>query len=683
MTRTSLNVLIAAMVLAAAGCNSKSSATTDSGLPMDGGTNADADGDADSGADAQPLAESSLTSVWANTGEDKVTRDDLRATTDAHAVVSSVWDGKTISVFGARNEVVAFNLVLEAGDKAVSHVDVAFNRLAGSGGAAIASSDVTSPDGVFNWVGRNIELFYIRYLPIQGLSLLSYETYDERHVPQRMRRPFTGEGIGSGGWVDRPDHDKEYPDIAVPLELEGPFDVAAGTNQSIWVDIYIPKDAAAGHYTGRVSISEAGSATRSIPVVLTVRDFSLPDAPSLKTMLDMGDGDISERYVGVRWPDDPTLQETMKLVRNRHFQLLHRHKISVINDPGATDSADRPSDEWLPLLDGSLFTAGQGYDGPGVGTGNGVYSITTYGCPWTAEGQSSVQTHADGWSAWFAANAATTEAFVYLIDEPGADRYAEIDGWADWIETSPGAGRNLLSLVTAPLDDVMSQMPHVDIAATGATATIGVTSAWQTAVDDTLAKPDKRVWFYNGQRPSVGSFSIEDDGVALRVTAWAQHKKKIQRWFYWESTYYNNFQADAGNTNVFESAHTFGIDDHFDDVMGRTGWNYCNGDGVLMYPGTDKVFPEVSYDVLGPFASLRLKHWRRGIQDGDYLALAEAKSPDQVAAIVNAQIPKVLWEYGVSDPNDPTWILTDISWSTDPDTWESSRRALADIIEGK
>ena len=84
----------------------------------------------------------------------------------------------------------------------------------------------------------------------------------------------------------------------------------------------------------------------------------------------------------------------------------------------------------------------------------------------------------------------------------------------------------------------------------------------------------------------------------------------------------------------------------------------------------------------GPIASLRLKHWRRGIQDVDYLSLAAAVNPARTAEIVNEMVPKVLWEYGVADPGDPTWVLTDISWSTDPDTWESARSELAAIIEG-
>jgi len=45
-------------------------------------------------------------------------------------------------------------------------------------------------------------------------------------------------------------------------------------------------------------------------------------------------------------------------------------------------------------------------------------------------------------------------------------------------------------------------------------------------------------------------------------------------------------------------------------------------------------------------------------------------------------VPLVLWEYGVDDPDDPTWVRTDISWSTNPDDWEAARAELADIIEG-
>ena len=168
--------------------------------------------------------------------------------------------------------------------------------------------------------------------------------------------------------------------------------------------------------------------------------------------------------------------------------------------------------------------------------------------------------------------------------------------------------------------------------------------------------------------------------MALRMWGWTQHKKRIDRWFVWESTYYNNYQGGAGQTNVYQSAQTFGARQSRDKARGETGWNYCNGDGVLFYPGTDRLFPSDSYGIAGPVVSLRLKHWRRGIQDADYLALAASVDPKAVDALVQKMVPKVLWEVGVDHESDPTYRHMDISWPTDPVAWEEARTALAEII---
>ncbi|MFQ6114882.1 MAG: hypothetical protein ACE5NG_12505 [bacterium] len=120
----------------------------------------------------------------------------------------------------------------------------------------------------------------------------------------------------------------------------------------------------------------------------------------------------------------------------------------------------------------------------------------------------------------------------------------------------------------------------------------------------------------------------------------------IDHWFYWESTYYNNFQGNTAQTNVFETAHTFGGFDHVDPVFGESGSNYLNGDGVLFYPGTDLIYINESYGVKGPFVSLRLKYWRRGIQDVDYLAMAVEIDPSRVQQIVTTMVPKVLGSRG-------------------------------------
>ena len=627
------------------------------------------------------LAPLNIAQVWANEGGDKVTRDELRATNDLNAVLNSVWDGTTISLFGACNEVVAFNLVLEAPTADATNVNVTLTELTGPDGATITTRPA-SGDDVFNYVGRNIELFYVRYLEIKGLSTdLFYDDYDERHIPERCRRPYDEEtGEGTGTWEDRPCHNKFYPDIAVPLELYSPFTITAGTNQSIWGDIYIPKTAPTGIYTGTVAITEGGTLTWQIPIRLRVRNFTLPDLPNARTMLVFSSENINDRYLGEdnAYPEPGTAVYTQSLeLADRHFQLAHRHKISLID---GFDDTEQMDETWISRLNGELFTPARGYDGVGVGVGNNVYSIGTYGSwSWQGGTQADMWTNTDACVNWFDTQAFTTptDYFLYLIDE--SDDYPQIEEWAQWINNNPGPGQRLMSMATIDLPTAAAETPSLDIPTSW--ATFGITNIWQSAADSYEANPDKRFYLYNSNRPATGSFATEDDGVALRVLPWAQYKKNIDRWFYWESTYYDNYQGNTGQTNVFQQAQTYGDFDEIDSVLGETGWNYLNGDGVLLYPGTDTRYPADSYGVQGPFASLRLKHWRRGVQDVDYLILAAVISPTRTAEIVNTMVPKVLWEVGVSDPNDPTWVLADISWSTDPDVWEAARAELAGIIE--
>jgi hypothetical protein len=631
---------------------------------------------------------SNIVRVWANPGTDKVTRDELRASIDPDGVLNAVWDGTSVSQFGARNEVVAFNLVLEANTSPASNVSLWFPSFEGPNGASITTRDAAGDD-LFNTIGRNIELFYIRYLEIRGISTDLFYTgydYDERHIPERCRRPYDADGEGSGGWSDRACHNKLYPEIAVPLELHSPFDIAAGTNQSIWVDIFIPKSTPAGEYMGTITISEDGKDTWEIPVNLRVHDFSLPDLPNARTMLVFSQENINDRYLGEAYPSPGSQAYTQgHEIVDRHFQVAHRHKISLIGNPDGYTPVEQMGEAWIPRLSGDLFTPERGYDGVGVGVGNNVYAIGEYGSwPWQDGSRGDMWTNTDAWVNWFDAQGFTTqvEYFLYLIDE--SDDYDQIERWAKWIEDNPGPGGRLLSMATIDLPIAAENTPSLDIPTS--LKDVSLASEWQSAADLYLEAPDKRFFMYNSNRPSTGSFAIEDEGISPVVLVWTQFKMGIDRWFYWESTYYENFQCygygGEALTNIYQQAQTFGCYDEFDDSLGETGWNYLNGDGVLFYPGTDTRYPEESYDLMGPFASLRLKLWRRGIQDVDYLHLAMQVDPERTAQIVQAMIPEILWEIGVTDPEDPTYVLTDISWSTNPDVWEAARSELANIILG-
>lgn len=626
--------------------------------------------------------------AWAHDGGHKVTRAELRASFDQAAVRSRTWDGTTIKTFAARNEVTAFNVVIEAPQTTLRNVRVSLPRLDGPQGQAITSR-ATSGNGLFDYRGRGIELFVVRYLQIRGITRNVYEIYDERHVPLGLRRPHDADGLGVGFWEDRPRNDRFYPDIAVPHELVPSFDVAAGANQSVWVDVYVPGTAVAGIYRGSLRI-DTDTGSRSLPVELTVRNFTLPEQAAAKTMLYYSAENVNVRHVGTDDPQTPAEIALSRRVIDNYFKVARRHRIDLIDENGGpTDPGDRPQPHWQAKLNGQFFVAANGYEGPGTGVGYDFFPIGVYGTwedAWGNPTQAQFQQHLNAWQTWFTQNAPGTELFLYLEDEPDLEdppSVARIRQLLTWMTQNTGPGRTVKSFLTAPMPAARSLLPQLDIAASS--MDVGLTSQWAPALAYYQQAP-RRAYFYNGVRPGTATFVIDDEGVALRMLAWAQWKIGAHRWFYWESTFWRNYEGDGSDTNVFQRAQTFGESQTSRDPLasyGDTSDSYSNGDGVLFYPGTDTVFPFESYGVEGPLASLRLKLWRRGLQDYDYLALAAARNPTAVQQLVQQTVPKVLWEYGVSDPEEPTWVRTAMSWSLDPDVWEAARARLADIIEGR
>jgi hypothetical protein len=169
----------------------------------------------------------------------------------------------------------------------------------------------------------------------------------------------------------------------------------------------------------------------------------------------------------------------------------------------------------------------------------------------------------------------------------------------------------------------------------------------------------KQVWIYNGVRPFTGSFVIDDVAVSTRVNPWIQYKFNIPRWFYWESTYYKDTQGKRGNIDVLKQPINF---------TNRDG-DRMNGDGLLIYPGRDHLFPASDQGLDYPLASIRLKNWRRGIQDVEYLVLAK-KAGHQ--ALVERLLRKMLKRA----LKDETSEGRAVGWPESGEIWLEARRAL-------
>jgi len=97
---------------------------------------------------------------------------------------------------------------------------------------------------------------------------------------------------------------------------------------------------------------------------------------------------------------------------------------------------------------------------------------------------------------------------------------------------------------------------------------------------------------------------------------------------------------------------------------------FIHGDGVLIYPGEDKLHPDQDRGIAGPISSVQLANFRRGLQDHQYLTMAKQLGLDEVVrASVEKIVPRVFSEAGDT-----------VSFSESGNDYEEARHKLAQAI---
>src|SRR6185295_18231601 len=99
--------------------------------------------------------------------------------------------------------------------------------------------------------------------------------------------------------------------------------------------------------------------------------------------------------------------------------------------------------------------------------------------------------------------------------------------------------------------------------------------------------------------------------------------------------WHHNGNAPAGydkQQNVWAEPMTF---------INKSG-EFANGDGVLVYPGQEKIHPDEDRGIAGPVSTIQMANLRRGAQDALYLSMARACGKDAlVDASIQAIVPHV------------------------------------------
>ena len=213
---------------------------------------------------------------------------------------NAVWDGKRVRIHGCRGEYVSFQLCIEnLGKAALTGVKVTPGVLTGAAGTRIG--------------GGQIELYK--------------------------------------NWYARNKSNKWQPAYCVPLAHGKAFQIpdpqrklAVQRNQTVVVDVYVPKDAKAGKATGSITIAADGAKDITLPVELTVHDFVLPDTLTF-------------------WPE----LNAYNVPRNTHdyYRLAHQHRLIMncwVIRPQVSGSGKDIKVDWTrydkivgPLVSGEAF----------------------------------------------------------------------------------------------------------------------------------------------------------------------------------------------------------------------------------------------------------------------------------------------------------------------------------------
>jgi hypothetical protein len=570
-------------------------------------------------------AVASVRGIWAVNDGEKVERDDLE---NANKASNSVWDGRRVKLFGARNEVIAFQIVVEADERGIDRLSVALPELKRKGGGRIAYAP-PGPDPT-NYVGRPIQLFSVNYMNVTEAT----------HADWVFKPGSPAAPANPTGWKPV----QLVPENAARGRGGFPLRVGPSRSQAVWVEAYAGRDLPAGTYEGRVEVNADGRRT-SLPVELELFDFTLPDENSMHAMV---------YYES----SQPQLYQGSDL-DERYHRFAHRHRVELVHayDIAATRAA-------MSRFDGKAFTRAQGYEGPGEGVGYRIVPRTFYGPGTEFDEREGAWRESDRWMTFLKESLPGAITFLYMPDEPGPSEYEHIRKIAENVHSNPGPGRALPVFVTKRYTKELDGA--IDIWDSGPQGFDIARAAEERA-------RGRRYWIYNGGRPAAGAIVIDAPATDPRATIWACFKHGVEVYFYWHGVHWRHNGQKVGERrqNVWANPITFDNRGQPNKPVDDQG--YINGDGVLLYPGTDKLHPTEDRGIVGPVSTVQLANFRRGLQDHQYLTMARRLGLDsEVAAALEAIVPRVFSDAGAT-----------VSFPERGDPYEAARYKLAQAIARK
>ncbi|MBI3554481.1 MAG: DUF4091 domain-containing protein [Elusimicrobia bacterium] len=562
--------------------------------------------------------------LWAVNDGEKIDRDDL---SNAGKAANSAWDGRKIKLFGARNEIVSFQVIVESDEKGVSRLWASLPVLALRNGTEkiVYGAPVSDPS---LYAGRPIQVFSENYMRVSSAT----------NAPWIYRAGSPSAPKNPTGWKPV----QLVPENARPGTGGFPLSVAPRANAAIWLDVYLGRGLPAGVYEGSVRIDADGEKT-DLPVELELFDFALPDRNTMDAMIFYDDSQVLLYHGRDR--------------ERQYRRFAHRQRVELVGG-GTQESVRRALDRYR----GGDFSRAQGYAGPGEGVGDRIAPASFYGPGDCCIDRLKTRGFADAWMSFLDKTLPGAITFLYMPDEPRPADFPLIRRIADDIHSDPGPGRGLPILATTAYRKELEDAVDIWVSPPG-----------EFDVSRALSERGRgrRTWVYNGGRPAGGSIVIDAPATEARATIWACFKHDIKVYFYWNAVHWRHNGEKPGEKiqDVWAEPVTF---DTRRSTDSSDGGSFANGDGVLMYPGEERLHPAQDRGVAGPCSTLQLANLRRGLQDHAYLTLARERGLSAlVDEVLRAVVPRVFSDAGTS-----------LGFSQNGNDYEAARYRLAKAIAG-
>lgn len=559
-----------------------------------------------------------------------------------------------IRLHAARNETVGFQIIVrtvEAGSASLSVKPTKLFALAppaGNGGSA----------------GRE---------DIAAANLFNQQVFRAHYVQ-----------IDSGGYTWGPPTrvlpwPAAYPDALIPMDAPcgpdldpgpGPvlleqieLPVLAGRNQAVWIDTFIAPAVTPGQYSQQLELA-IGQARLNLSVELVVHAASLPDKPNIDAV-----GELYAAYEAEGVGRDVN-RPAWQAMAQCYQRLAHQHRTVFIERFPKGLAADQQRgyvQAFGPALSGELFTTARGYQGPGLAT-----PVTVWRPPWPQ--RVDVHLEAPLSNRELARYQALAKQWQKMVTEQRWDQTRYFAYVFDEIDGPPKPGVEAATHSTY-LAMAHQQMARVQQALDAGSPSLPIDLLWTSHSNPVqwLGKPGldltgtirlwapnagaadpqfmgdrsasgNTTWFYHSGHPAVGAHSINASGIEMRTWGVIGARYGFKGQFMWA--------VNLGSETAPFAQPSYKPDD--DRV----------GNGVLVYPGNQ--LPLLGLPSRpGPIPSMRLKAWRRGLQDAELFFLARQKDAVMANALIRELVPQALAD-GRGEP----------SWPAEPARWIEFRRAL-------